>query len=143
MKTKFLAFLLIGAVLISACTATEEAPAAPAVEEETAMAETEPAEAMQAETDADVAMEEEVSFSADIWPVIEEEALDAHGGAGGVYLESYEDIMNYVVPGNPEESMLYQALTGNGHELMPPDGPLPEETIQLFYDWIAQGAQDN
>lgn len=86
-------------------------------------------------------MTEEVSFSQDIWPVIEEEALDAHGGSGGVFLESYDDIMKYIVPGNPGESMLYMALTGEGHKLMPPDGPLLDETIQLFYDWIVLRVQ--
>jgi hypothetical protein len=39
--------------------------------------------------------------------------------------------------------MLYKRLTGDGVDVMPPSGPLPAETIQLFYDWIKQGAQDN
>jgi hypothetical protein len=85
----------------------------------------------------------EVSFSRDIWPVIEEFALEAHGGSGGVFLESYEDIMNYVVPGEPENSRLYKALIGDGERQMPPTGRLPDEIIQLFYDWIAQGAPNN
>ena len=98
--------------------------------------------------EADVAMEDnammtEVSFNQDVWPIIEEYALNAHGGKGGVFLESYEDILNYVTPGDPENSMLYKALTGNGAPQMPPDGPLPDAMIQTVYDWIAQGAQNN
>jgi len=51
--------------------------------------------------------------------------------------------MKYVVPEKPEESQLYKALIGDGHRLMPPNGPLPDEQIQLFFDWISQGAKDN
>jgi hypothetical protein len=85
----------------------------------------------------------EVSFSKDIWPVLKKFAVKAHGGLGGVNLESYDDVLKYVVPGNPEKSELYKDLTGNGAEQMPPGKPLPPETIQLFYDWIKQGAKNN
>ena len=85
----------------------------------------------------------EVSFKNDIWPVIEKYALSAHGGKGGVFLENYNDIMKYVVPGSPEQSELYKRLTADGVSIMPPSGPLPAETVKLFYDWIAQGAKDN
>jgi hypothetical protein len=89
-------------------------------------------------------MAAEVSFSKDIWPVVQKFALPAHGGRGGVFLESYNDIMKYVVPGKPEESVLMDALTGtNGHPVMPPGNPFPQATIQLFYDWILQGAKNN
>ena len=92
----------------------------------------------------DSAMAAEVSFSGDIWPIIDQYALNAHGGKGGVFLESYEDILEQVVPGDPEGSRLYQVLTAtNGAPQMPPSGPLPDEMIQLFYDWISQGAPNN
>lgn len=58
-------------------------------------------------------------------------------------LENYDDIVGYVTPSNPEESVLYKSLIGDGEHLMPPDGPLSDETIQLFYDWIEQGAKNN
>jgi len=145
MKIRLFTVLLAGAIAVAAC--------APAAQEAVMVEEALPAEAVMPEAPAEEPMAEEapaseaavdeVSFSADIWPVIEEFALAAHGGSGGVFLESYEDIMNYVVPGKPEESMLYKALTADGMKQMPPSGRLPDETIQLFYDWIKQGAPNN
>lgn len=123
-------------------TATE--PAAMEDVTEDAMVEA-PAEEMAADDTmmADESMTSEVSFSQDVWPIIEEYALAAHGGKGGVFLESYDDILNYVTPGDPENSMLYKSLIGDGMEQMPPNGPLPDEMIQTIYDWIEQGALNN
>jgi len=149
MKSKSLIVMLAAMLLISAC-----APAAPAAEpalaEEEMMAESAPESEMEADEAANITemdsaedMTAEVSFSQDVWPIFEEYALAAHGGKGGVFLESYTDIMNYVTPGDPENSMLYKALIGDGVKQMPPDAPLPDEMIQTIYDWIQQGAQDN
>ena len=155
MKLRILTISIISTLLIASCATAvvEEAPAAPVVEEETKpaveksdanMEKVDDSEAIEEEeSTADTSDTKEVSFSTDIWPIIEEEALSAHGGSGGVFLESYEDIMKYVVPEKPEESQLYKALIGDGHRLMPPNGPLPDEQIQLFFDWISQGAEDN
>jgi len=86
-----------------------------------------------------------VSFSQDVWPIFEQYVVKAHGGKGGVFLESYDDIMKYVVPGDPENSMLYKSLIGDGVQRMPPppEAPLADDLIQTIYDWIAQGAQNN
>jgi len=145
MKIKSFTFILLGALVLAACApaAAVEEVAEPMVEEAMPAAEEEMAVEESHSEDMDSSMAEEVSFSKDIWPVIEMYALNAHGGAGGVFLESYEDILGYVVPGNPEGSMLYKALIADGMPVMPPSGKLPDETIQLFYDWIAQGAKDN
>lgn len=147
MKNKTFTLLIAGILFLSACApaVVEEAPAPQVMEEAAPAEQAAPVEAVPSETSPvspDI-MQKEVSFSVDIWPVIEQFALNAHGGKGGVFLESYDDIMQYVVPGNPEESMLYKRLTGDGVDVMPPSGKLPDETIQLFYTWIAQGAQDN
>jgi hypothetical protein len=85
----------------------------------------------------------EVSFSKEIWPILQKYALAAHGGKGGVFLENYKDVMKYVVSGKPEESQLYKGLTGKGMPQMPPTDPLSPAMIQLFYDWITQGAKNN
>jgi len=154
MKLRILAISIISTLLIASCATAvvEEAPAGPVVEEETGPAvedsdanieKVDDPETMEDESTTDSLDTGEVSFSTDIWPIIEAEALSAHGGSGGVFLESYEDIMKYVVPEKPEESQLYKALIGDGHRLMPPNGPLPDEQIQLFFDWISQGAKDN
>ena len=170
MNKKIITLLLAGMLVIAACTpAPEVAEEAPAVSEDAAMEKDDEAmmeessdegamekddEAMMEESSDEGAMEKddeammeehsgEVSFANDIWPVIEKYALSAHGGSGGIFLESYEDIVAQVEPGNPEGSMLYKVLTADGVPQMPPSGPLPEETIQLFYDWIQQGALNN
>jgi len=149
MKNRSLILLIISALFIAACApaVTQEAAEAVAepmqevvVEEEVPLTEE---EVIEEEVEQVTEDEQVVSFNQDIWPVIEEFALEAHGGSGGVFLESYDDIMNYVEPGNPEGSRLYKALTGNGEKLMPPSGRLPDETIKLFYDWILQGAPNN
>lgn len=90
-------------------------------------------------------MADEISFTHDIVPVLQKFANPAHisAGRGGVFLSTYEDVIKYVVPGNPKESQLYRRLIGDGVYVMPPSGKLPDETIQLFYDWILQGAKNN
>ena len=146
MKIKVISTIMLVTLLAAACTSTPsaEATSAPIMEQEPTATEAVVEESMESKQD-DTAMATEVSFSADIWPVLEQFAFPAHGieGEGGVFLESYEDVVKYVVPGNPEASELYKRLTGDGVPVMPPSGKLPDETIQLFYDWIAQGALDN
>jgi ABC-type phosphate transport system substrate-binding protein len=126
MKRIYLFSLLIVIVLmVSACSSTpsttSSTPAEPVV----------------------TAANGEVSFSQDIMPVLQKFAARAHGNNGGVNLQSYDNVMKVVVPGSPEKSMLYMSLTGNGMPVMPPSGKLDDTTIQLFYDWIAQGAKNN
>ncbi|MBM3138435.1 MAG: hypothetical protein FJZ98_09650 [Chloroflexi bacterium] len=148
MKRKLLYFLIVGVFVIGACApaAVEEAVAPEVVEE---VMEEEPAAEAPAMEEAapteEGAMAAEVSFSADLVPVLEEWAYPAHStqGRGGVFLATYDDVMEYVIPGNPEESMFYRRLIGDGVPIMPPSGKLPDETIQLFYDWIMQGAKNN
>lgn len=148
MKNRFIFVLIAGILVLGACApaAVEEAVVPEVVEEamveEPAAEEPAAAEAAPAE---EATLGDEVSFSQDIMPVLEEFANPAHitAGRGGIFLATYDDIMQYVVPGNPEESMLYRRLTGDGVPVMPPSGKLPDETIQLFYDWILQGAKNN
>lgn len=88
-------------------------------------------------------MEDEVSFSRDIYPIFQQVAASCHGTSGGLSLETYEGTMKVVVPGDPEGSLLYQRLKGQGGPVMPPNGPLPDAQIQLIYQWIKQGAKNN
>jgi len=46
-----------------------------------------------------------------------------------------------MVPGQPDSSLIIQALRYEGIE-MPPDDPLPNEVIDDFVKWIQQGAED-
>ncbi len=158
MKNKFGLVFIIAALALAACSPTvveeavmEEPVAEEAMEEEVMAEDTMEDETMEDEAmtedqdsmESEDAMAAEVSFSADVWPIIEEYALDAHGGKGGIYLESYDDILETVTPGDPENSLLYKALIADGVPQMPPSGPLPDEMIQTIYDWIAQGAMNN
>ena len=147
---------LILVFLLAACAPAEVALEEPAVMqesgeeavmEESAMEESAEDTSMEASDDGSAMaadeMAAEVSFQNDVWPIIEEYALSAHGGNGGIFLENYDDIVAQVVPGDPENSMLYKVLIGDGAPQMPPGNPLPDELIQTIYDWIAQGALNN
>lgn len=147
MKTKTLLMVVIGAMVFVACASP--APVAETVMEEVVpaneMAPAEEADSIVSETQAAPAEEAMVvvSFSQDVWPILEKYAVAAHGGKGGVFLENYEDISKVVVAGDPENSMLYKALIGDGVKRMPPDAPLPDAMIQTIYNWIKQGALNN
>jgi hypothetical protein len=144
MKTKLLLILLAGLILAS-CSPAAVKTNTPVVIALTATAVIQPTIQAPLPTTASsqAPAVSEVSFSKDIWPVLEKFAVKAHGVKGGVSLESYDDVSKYVVAGDPKQSVLYQELTGNGMPLMPPNNPLPSETVQLFYDWIKQGAKNN
>ena len=148
MKTKIYIplLLIISALAVSAC-----APSAPnqplPTEQPVSTTSTSLPQATEAAAPAvaiaEPANTDRVSFSKDVWPILEKYALAAHGGKGGVFLESYEDVSKYVVPGKPEESLLYKSLIGDGVKRMPPDAPLADELIKTIYDWISQGANKN
>lgn len=48
-----------------------------------------------------------------------------------------------VVPGNPEESLLYKLVSHTEEPAMPPQGKLGDKDIQLIADWIKGGALDD
>lgn len=147
MKYRLFLLTIAGGLLIIACVSTTsgveelvvETPEIQYEVEETVSEEMESALSVPS-IDSDLVV---VSFSQDVRPILEKYALEAHGGKGGVFLESYADIMNYVEPGNPEGSYLYRALIGDDMAQMPPGNPLPDEMIQTIYDWIEQGAKEN
>ena len=149
MKYRLFLLIVTGTLLIAACSPTTsgvEEPATEVVVEAPEIDVDEIAPEAVGPTldlpsiDSDIV---EVSFLQDVWPILEEYALAAHGGRGGVFLESYTDIMNYVKPGNPEGSLLYRALIGDGKQQMPPGNPIPDELIQTIHNWIEQGAKEN
>lgn len=146
MKIKTLSLIVLATILVAACSTSPnvETTSAPVTEQQTITAATDSQE-NTASNSGDSNTAAEVSFSKDIFPVIQQFALPAHGQQqkGGISLANYEDIMEYVVPGDPAASELYKRLTGDGVPVMPPTGKLPDDTIQLFYDWIAQGAKNN
>lgn len=66
---------------------------------------------------------------------------------GNLLLDSKEGLLTggdtgpALVPNEPEASLLLKALRYQDYE-MPPSGKLPNETIDDFAQWIAQGAAD-
>ncbi|MEY3172389.1 MAG: hypothetical protein RLZZ436_302 [Planctomycetota bacterium] len=87
-------------------------------------------------------------FEAHIRPLLSEHCLECHSGSrpkGGLSLESRAAALAggesgpAVVPGDPDASLLIQAVRREGLE-MPPSGPLPEKAILQFTEWIRSGA---
>ncbi len=88
----------------------------------------------------------EVSFKNEIRPIFQNYCLRCHGEETeeGFRIDEKEAALDYIVPGEPEESEIYTYLvTDDEEELMPPadeGGPLDDADIQLVKLWIAQGA---
>ena len=91
-----------------------------------------------------------VSFANDVLPVIQSRCFNCHGGnkiEEGLNMSSHASLMAgsqngpVVMPGDAANSPFVQ-LVANME--MPKRGPkLTPPQIQLFTDWINQGAQDN
>jgi len=67
------------------------------------------------------------------------------GSAEGFLIKDTTDYQsikdNYVVPGDPRGSKLYNVITDiNGENMMPPDIALTKEQRTIIQVWIAQGA---
>ena len=87
-------------------------------------------------------------FERRVRPVLGAECWGCHGPQlqqGGLRLDSRASMLEgggrgpAVVPGDPSASVLLRALRQEGPE-MPPDRPLPDETIAAFAKWIKEGA---
>ena len=163
MKSKLLIFILI-AGLISACgSQPTEPPASPPTEEivpateapteappstDTAVP---PTEIPTEEPTAEPAAAAEVSFAANIQPLLNSRCQTCHGGDRGIEegldLTSYANIIAgsdngpVIIAGDADGSLLVQMIVENK---MPKRGPkLAPPQVQLIIDWINQGALDN
>ena len=88
-----------------------------------------------------------VSFQDDILPILQASCAVpgchvAPNPPKGLNLETYAGFEKGGVfkPGDSNGSVVIRRIDGGG---MPPAGPLPEEQIQLFKDWIDEGAENN
>ena len=98
--------------------------------------------------------EKERFFTEKIAPVLETRCLGCHSHAsntmeGGLTLDSRSGWINggergpAIVPGQPDKSLLIEAIAHNNPDLqMPPDEKLPEAEIELLTEWVVQGATD-
>ncbi len=92
-------------------------------------------------------------FEQKIRPVLVEKCQGCHNAKlkapfGGLKLDSAAgwkrggDSGPSIVPGKPDESLLYRALRYDGRVKMPPTGKLPDAVVADFRRWIAEGAAD-
>ncbi|MFM7920546.1 MAG: c-type cytochrome domain-containing protein, partial [Planctomycetaceae bacterium] len=91
-------------------------------------------------------------FESQIRPLLSEHCYVCHSGesrilCGGLRLDHREGVLRggnsgaAIVPGNPETSLLMQAVRYETTE-MPPAGRLSDQQIELLAEWIRRGAPD-
>jgi hypothetical protein len=91
-----------------------------------------------------------VSFALDIQPILTQDCIICHGGAGGLSVDTYAGLMNggtsgpVVVVGDPDQSLLIWRLDGTVTPIMPRDAPpLTTSEIDRIKQWILEGALNN
>jgi len=89
-----------------------------------------------------------MSFSTDVWPVINSTCTGCHGGAnpaGGIKLENFTDVAAASAIGPGNYGSLYGAIShASGNSPMPKNSSkLNDCTVAKIKAWIDQGAQDN
>lgn len=101
-------------------------------------------------------LQQDVSYSKDIQPILNQYCVSCHGTQAGVALDDYPSLMvsvgnkwnnQIVVPGSATASGLYDVLTSNPQKQipqMPIGGPyLTGDEIEAIKAWINEGANDN
>jgi hypothetical protein len=111
---------------------------------------------------ASVRSADPTSFANDVAPILQEKCLRCHDedkpGPSELYLDSYSLLMTGgkhgipVVPGKPDDSILYQKLKedppfGDRMPLKKRSDPvgkyLSDDEMSVLAEWIRQGAKDN
>ncbi len=101
-----------------------------------------------ASADEDVQAQQRTHFEKHVRPLLVTKCLKCHGKdkqEGGLRLDTAAAILNggdsgpAVVPGNPKESLLIQAIHYDGRE-MPPSGKLEPSEITRLEQWVSTGA---
>lgn len=103
---------------------------------------------------ASAARADHLSFSHDIYPLLEENCLNCHHNPGaplGLSMVTHEEIMRgsvngpVVIPGQGDRSEILLRVTGKSHPRMPMNGPpyLSDLEIELIRSWIDAGAKDH
>lgn len=142
---KSLFVFITAALIVSACgTATDTAYTNPSTATQPP-AYTDPSAATKAPVTTS-----EISFSANILPILESRCVSCHGGnktEKGLDLKTYETLMSgsekgaVITAGDATNSSL-ATLIASGK--MPKRGPkLTPEQVQLITDWINAGALNN
>ena len=102
---------------------------------------------------AAAAQEPAISFTKQIYPILTAKCIGCHQTTpkgGGLTATSYLDFQkggrhgSPFVPGHPEQSLILKHLTGAVEPRMPMGmAPLSESDVNLFRQWILQGASDD
>ena len=87
-------------------------------------------------------------FENKVRPVLAENCYDCHTSAemGGLRVDSRERLLQggksgpAVMPGDPDKSLLIQAVRQSGDLKMPKGGKLKPAEIQALTDWVKSGA---
>ena len=85
---------------------------------------------------------------ADVSPIFNSSCIGCHGGSGGLYLDTYANIVQggnhgaVIITGLADSSLIVQALEGTTTLIpqMPLGGSLPPDSIQVIRQWIDDGA---
>lgn len=100
-----------------------------------------------------VRKEQPVSFIREVAPILKENCFachDAHKRKGNLDMSTYESLRqggdgdDSVVPGRPQDSLLWQRITATGARRMPPEAngaALSPSQVALMARWIRQGAR--
>jgi uncharacterized membrane protein len=104
----------------------------------------------------DIDMEEAhaVSFTKDVWPILERSCLECHEGLSAegdwevtsvdYMLEEGKKAGPGVIPGEPDNSSMVKYIRGEFNPIMPEDAdPLTEDELHVIRLWIAAGAIDD
>ncbi|KAA3644065.1 MAG: hypothetical protein DWQ07_18285 [Chloroflexi bacterium] len=89
----------------------------------------------------------DISFQADVQPILNTRCVACHGGANDLYLDSYTNITRggkngpVIFPSEPSNSLLIQYVASG---YMPYGGPpLTQTQLQTLVSWIVAGAPNN
>ena len=102
--------------------------------------------------------QKEISYQADVQPIVKQYCLECHGEGGdgyaksGLLMTSHESLMkgtkfgSIVKPGDSFGSVLIQLVEGRADpSIKMPHGKasLPKDKIEVLKQWVAQGAKNN
>jgi hypothetical protein len=88
-------------------------------------------------------------FDTKVAPILVKRCLACHNqelNNAGISFEDRETLLKRtphgtpIVPANPEQSLLVQALQHEGEIQMPPGKKLPAGEIRILTDWVRRGA---
>jgi uncharacterized membrane protein len=89
---------------------------------------------------------ETVSFAKQVKPILVERCLACHSDKerfGGLSLEKFEDIADFITPGDPAKSRLLVVVSGATAKMPRGGPPLKPEQVETLRAWIEQGAKDD